>query len=122
MNFSTVPPYRPITRRAVSKYSERSSRTSSGSRDSDKGVKPTRSANNTDTVRRSATGEATVAGAAAIPSTSGAPHSPQNFLPGSFGVPQAGQSLARAAPHSPQNFTPAPFSAEQRGHVATRRA
>ena len=56
MNFSTTPPYRRITVLAVSKYAESSSRTSSGSRASDSGVKPTRSQNRTEHSRRSATG------------------------------------------------------------------
>jgi len=40
MNFSTTPPYRPITVRATAKYADNNSRTASGSRDSDSGVKP----------------------------------------------------------------------------------
>ena len=56
MNFSTTPPYRLTTVRATSKYSDSSSRTASGSRDSDSGVKPTTSQNNTEHTRRSATG------------------------------------------------------------------
>ena len=47
MNFSTVPPYRPITSPARSKYRVRVSRTSSASRSAAYGVKPTRSANRT---------------------------------------------------------------------------
>jgi hypothetical protein len=39
MNFSTTPPYRLTTVRATAKYSDSSSRTASGSRDSDSGVK-----------------------------------------------------------------------------------
>ena len=56
MNFSTSPPYRPITVRATPKYADSNSRTSSGSRDSDNGVKPTTSQNSTEQTRRSATG------------------------------------------------------------------
>jgi hypothetical protein len=55
MNFSTNPPYRPITVRDTTKYSDSNSRTASGSRDSDNGVNPTRSQNNTEHTRRSAT-------------------------------------------------------------------
>ena len=81
INFSTIPPYRPITVRARSKYSDSSSRTASGSRASDSGVNPTTSQNSTEHTRRSATGPApvaaTTAGLAATAST--APHSPQNF-------------------------------------------
>ena len=54
MNFSTVPPYRPITSPARSKYRVRVSRTSSASRSAAYGVNPTRSANRTETSRRSA--------------------------------------------------------------------
>jgi hypothetical protein len=50
------PPYRSITVRAITKYSLSSSRTASGSRDSDSGVNPTRSQNSTEHTRRSATG------------------------------------------------------------------
>ena len=58
MNFSTTPPYRPTTVRATAKYSDSNSRTASGSRDSDNGVNPTTSQNNTEHTRRSATGPA----------------------------------------------------------------
>ena len=58
MNFSTVPPYRPITVRATAKYCDSNSRTASGSRDSDSGVNPTTSQNSTEHTRRSATGPA----------------------------------------------------------------
>ena len=58
MNFSTTPPYRLTTVRATAKYSDSSSRTASGSRDSDSGVKPTTSQNSTEHTRRSATGSA----------------------------------------------------------------
>ena len=47
MNFSTVPPYRPMIRRASSKYLVSSSLVSSWSRDSESVVNPTRSQNNT---------------------------------------------------------------------------
>jgi hypothetical protein len=53
---------------------------------------------------------------------SATPHSPQNFRPGSFDVPQAGQSAAKAAPHSPQNFMPSRFSMPQLEQVVTSRA
>ena len=76
MNFSTTPPYRRITVLAVSKYADSSSRTSSGSRASDSGVKPTRSQKRTEHRRRSATGPG--AGARGWAGTSevasGAPH------------------------------------------------
>jgi hypothetical protein len=55
INFSSTPPYRPITVRAVSKYRDSSSLTASGSRDSANGVNPTTSQNSTEQTRRSAT-------------------------------------------------------------------
>ena len=45
------------------------------------------------------------------------PHSPQNFMPGGFWNPHAGQPLARRVPHSPQNFMPAGFWWPQAGQV-----
>ena len=53
-----------------------------------------------------------------------APHSPQNFSPGSFAAPHDGQPLASAVPHSEQNFRPSRFSVPQLGQVtpAPRRA
>ncbi len=56
MNFSIVPPYLVTTVRAMSKYRDSSSRTSSGSRPSLSGVKPTRSTNSTEHSRRSVSG------------------------------------------------------------------
>src|SRR5436189_3116692 len=107
--------------RHASKYRVRSSRTSSASRDSLSPVNPTRSANRTETRRRSAVGAA-AGGASGGPTTgaeraaaspSGDPHSPQNLTPGSFAAPQTGQPTASARPHSPQNFLPALFAAPQ---------
>src|SRR4051794_29759402 len=97
--------------RARSKYADSSSRTASGSRDSDSGVNPTRSANSSETTRRSETGStggavglgvAESAGGVAPPAdgASGVPHSLQN-LP-SAGAPQLGQTALTAAPHSEQ--------------------
>lgn len=37
------------------------------------------------------------------------PHSPQNFSPGSFAVPHAGQAAVSRAPQSAQNFRPSRF-------------
>ena len=65
MNFSTTPPYRPITVRATPKYSDSSSRTASGSRASDSGVNPTTSQNSTEHTRRSAAGSRPGPGTAA---------------------------------------------------------
>src|SRR5215469_5931917 len=56
MNFSTTPPYRPITVRVTEKYADSNSRTVSGSRASDSGVNPTTSQNSTEHTRRSVTG------------------------------------------------------------------
>src|SRR5436189_6387974 len=108
--------------RQESKYRDSSSRTSSASRDSDSGVKPTRSANSTETRRRSATGASTVAVApVAAPladaSPRGAPQSPQNLFPGGFSPPHVEQLIARALPQSLQNRLPAGFSAPQFAHV-----
>src|SRR3990172_10899963 len=101
----------------VSKYFDRSSRTSSESRASESAVKPTRSANSTETSRRSETGAATSPrgptelGAGLAPGANGVPHSPQNFTVGGLSVPQLGQASASDVPHSPQNLRPPSFSA-----------
>ena len=95
------------------------SRTSSASRSSAKGVKPTRSAKSTLTRRRSATlasdpGGVWVAGVAVTaPATSGVAHSEQNLAVGPFDVPQLGQATARRVAHSEQNFAPGVFSVPQ---------
>ena len=122
MNFSTVPSYRSMRRRASSKYRDNSSLTSSASRVSESAVNPTRSANSTDTSRRSAAGGSDVMVGATGPgpgegSASEAPHSPQNFVPGVLGVPQAGQGRSSGLPHSPQNFRPGSFSVPQAEQV-----
>ncbi len=44
---------------------------------------------------------------------SGAAHSPQNFAPGGFAVPQFGQARASGEAHSVQNLAPAGFSVRQ---------
>src|SRR5439155_17935831 len=97
----------------VSKYFERSSRTSSESLDSDSVVNPTRSANSTETSRRSAAGTwcsgAEVAGTEA-PWPNGVPHSPQNFWPGGLTAPHDGHEFESVLPHSPQNFWPGGLS------------
>jgi hypothetical protein len=89
-------------------------------------VKPTRSANNTDTTRRSAIGAGAAAGGARgserVPASSRAPQLPQNLCPGGFGVAQEEHTSARALPQLPQNFCPAGFSARQLGHAATLEA
>ena len=57
-------------------------------------MKPTRSANSTETRRRSAAGVArAVTGGAAALTVSAVPHSPQNFTPGAFGVPHDGHAV-----------------------------
>ena len=122
MNFSTTPPYRPITTRHCAKYVESSSRTSSASLLSDSGVKPTRSPNSTEVTRRSATGRSLPGPEGAFgeaPSSSapqlaaepaplgrgaaggagtgrdGVPHSRQNLAPGGSGSAHAAQLLTR---------------------------
>src|SRR5438477_6600213 len=100
--------------REVSKYPESSSRTSSASRDSESDVNPTRSANSTETSRRSDSwGAAGVGTGEGAPSESAVPHSPQNLALGAFAVPQLGQARTRRLPHSAQNFRPASFSVPQ---------
>src|SRR3954462_11971519 len=115
-----------MTCRAISKYLVRVSRTSSASRSSANGVKPTRSAKRTLTTRRSALsapvggwavgatgrGRAPLAAAGAGPA-SAKPHSAQNFAPGTYGVEQLGQVDASAVPHSAQNFAVAALAVPQ---------
>src|SRR3954465_8383565 len=111
--------------RHASKYRVSSSRTSSGSRDSEIGVKPTRSAKSTETSRRSglasgaggAGSAARGAGAVGTPASIRSPHSPQKANWGSLGVPHDGQARESRVPHDPQNLRPAGLSvphAEQR--------
>src|SRR3954447_11722483 len=97
-----------MTVRAVAKYRDSSSRTSSGSRDSDNVVNPTRSPNRTEVTRRSATRAETSLwrpfggiGGTTAPGA-GVPHSMQN-LPVTA-APQPTQDAACGAPHSGQNF------------------
>src|SRR6516162_10236654 len=118
-----------MSERLVSKYWASRSRTSSGSRDSDSVVNPTRSAKRTVTSRRSAAdagwtvgsraGGTETGGLAATAST--VPHSPQNFCSGGLAVPHDGHTTASAVPHSPQNFWPEGLSAEHRGQIILRR-
>ena len=131
MNFSTVPPYRVMTSVARSKYVDRSSRTASGSRPSDRVVNPTRSANSTVTSRRSAIGasyatEAAEAGlmtaAPGVAPTSAVPHSPQNRALGWLAAPQLAQTAASFVPHSPQNLRPASFADPQLGQFTRVRS
>jgi hypothetical protein len=119
MNFSTVPPYRPITVRHWPKYRDRSSRTSSASRDSDSVVNPTRSPNSTEVTRRSAIGRSG-SGGGATPAPNTAPHWPQNRPPSS-GAPQEAHSATRAIepPQSRQNLRSADIDAAQCGHCFT---
>ncbi len=115
--------------RLVSKYVSSSARTSSASRDSDRVVKPTRSAKRTETRRRSVVGLAlepapadgdALGVAAASASPSALPHSPQNLAPGVFAEPQVEQLTARRWPQFRQNFLPGSFSAAQLVQVITR--
>jgi hypothetical protein len=59
------------------------------------------------------TAAAVVTDAVVAPAVSAVPHSLQNFPPGAFGAPQAGQSTVSAVPHSLQNFAPSGFLAPQ---------
>src|SRR5579875_2373345 len=110
-----------MTARARSKYADSSSRTSSGSRASEIGVNPTRSANSRDTILRSATGEGDslraggmLGSAAGRPggAPSGAPHSAQNRPPPER-VPHAAQATEAGRPHSAQNLAPGGNSVPQ---------
>src|SRR3954464_3440223 len=108
-----------MTARARSKYADSSSRTASGSRLSDNGVKPTRSANNRDTIRRSDTGAAPGAGPLAEacdgPAAAGVSTAPQSLQkrPPDAGDPHCGHVTASALPHSEQNFAPGRLTAPQ---------
>jgi hypothetical protein len=127
MNFSSTPPYRPVTVRATAKYPDSSSRTASGSRDSDNGVNPATSQNSTEHTLRSATGPRastapgadTVTGEADALSASACPHAWQNRLPAITGSPHAGHRPA-GAPQFPQNLWPSPRNASHRAHLSTR--
>ena len=119
MNFSTMPPYRPTTVRAWAKYRVSSSRTASGSRDSDNGVKPTTSQNSTEHTRRSATGSAPrpgttgtagAVGEAGAISATGEPQARQNRFPGVTSSPHDGHT-STAVPQSPQKRSPSPTDA-----------
>ena len=111
MNFSTVPPYRPMTSRGDLEVAGQSvSRTSSASRSSANGVKPTRSANRTDTSRRSAMGAASCSGRTATGGRDSRGPPPAGLRirrrtsPLAGSRPQLGQPAARRDAHSMQNF------------------
>ena len=113
--------YRATTTRHCWKYTESNSRTSSESLLSDNGVNPTRSPNNTEVTRRSATGttNSTVNGTSATTSdttgaaSNAAPHSGQN-LPDPADTPHDRHTRgATRRPHSGQNFAPMGTSAAQ---------
>ena len=123
MNFSIVPPYRPITSEARSKYRVRSSRTSSASRPSENVVNPTRSTNSTLTSRRSATGADTSPDVEYSMGVSATPTRPsaglgrrrvaqfvQNSALGGLTVPQVGQPGASGFPQCMQNRASVRFS------------
>src|SRR4029077_5478728 len=113
-----------ITPAASSKYRESNSRTSSASRFSESGVKPTRSAKRREKSRRSTVTvgrSADLAGAARE-----LPQSPQNRSPGSFAAPQSGHEIPSVVPHSAQTFLLARLSVPHAAQVvplvsATRR-
>ena len=60
-----------------------------------------------------AAAEGVAAVAAAVSAVRAVPHVPQNFSPGSKGVPHDGQPTTRLAPHSAQNRRPGLFSVAQ---------
>src|SRR3954453_11048627 len=115
-----------MTARARSKYADNSSRTASGSRLSDNGVKPTRSAKRSETISRSETGAALVATASVVTGeadvagagVSSVPHSLQN-LPPVTGAPQLGHVAASGVPHSEQNFAPGRLTAPQLAQLSS---
>src|SRR5216683_6667794 len=84
------------------------SRTSSASRCSDRGVKPTRSQNKAVTRRRSSprVSVLTAAGGASTDAVWGAPHSSQKRMPTRFSAPHELQRGANDDPHRPQNRLP----------------
>ena len=85
-------------------------------------MKPTRSANRTETSRRSATAAELATGACAAGravGSSGVAHSEQNFAPGRFALPQVGQDAGRGVAHSAQNLEPGRFSVPQFEQVTT---
>ena len=90
---------------------------SSASRPSDAAVNPTRSANSTETSRRSACAwDAVVSGVWPAVAASDAPHSPQNLAPGAFEVPHDAHARVSGAPHSPQNLRFASLGSPQEPH------
>src|SRR2546423_10325797 len=90
------------------------SRTSSASRDSDREVKPTRSAKRTDTSRRSASepGSPAASAATAAGSPSVAPHVSQKVSAEETGCP-FGHVSASVAPQARQNLASARLSTPQ---------
>ncbi len=86
---------------------------SSASRPSDAAVNPTRSANSTETSRRSACDRAAFADVWPAGVASDPPHSPQNLAPGAFEVPQDAHARVSGAPHSPQNLRFPSFGSPQ---------
>src|SRR3954452_8996996 len=106
--------------RVVSKYLLSSSRTSSGSRDSDSVVKPTRSTNRTDTCRFSDCDGPGCAGSAigAVDvAASDAAHCPQKRCSPPTSAPHDGQWRASGAAHCPQNRLPSELSEPQAPHL-----
>src|SRR5919201_798603 len=108
-----------MSRLQASKYRERSSRTSSASRLSERVVKPTRSAKRTETRRRSAAGACRGGGVLGVAAAAvrAVPHSAQKRCPSAYGAPHDGHASASGAPHSTQNFAVATLSVPQLGQV-----
>ena len=108
MNFSTVPPYRPISSAIASKKGDSTARRSSGSSSDASSVDAVRSANRTVTSLRSASSAGGAPAARGV-SPRAAPQLPQNRFAGGFVVPHLGQVRSRLAPQRPQNRKPGGF-------------
>src|SRR5215212_3037539 len=131
MNLSTVPPRRTTSSTRRPKQAAVTSRTSSGSRRSEREVKPTISAKRTVTGRRCSSprmGERARArsGGAGAGGTPGRarrldardmPHWTQKRLPAGLGVEQEGQAMATEAPHWLQKRLPSGVEAWQLGQI-----
>src|SRR3954447_5532922 len=110
-----------MTVRALAKYSDSSSRTSSGSRDSESEVNPTRSPNSTEVTRRSLTRAVVMSGAGdsvdvGADSARGTPQAPQNRWSVATGAPQEEHSCCSGVPHEPQKRFASGLAVWHAGH------
>ncbi len=114
---------------AVTKYSDSSSRISSGSRDSERVVKPTRSQKSTEHSRRSdtrsegagatsPTGTGAATGCAVTAST-GEPQSPQKVESASRAAEQTAHVDVSGEPQERQNRLPSVLSVSHTAQIAT---